>query len=122
MLSHLILTHLKFSACDCGHNELRATGQDLSMLERRAIRGHDLTSSHELQRLASWRLPEFIFRVWDPKRRGLFRSGGCVDPEAPRLLRSYARDAHDGGLVRRGGEDDLLNRGGAPLSGRELQD
>ena len=48
---------------------------------------------------------------------------GCVDPDAPNLL--DVRNANDGGLVRsgrRGGEDDLLNRGGAPLSGQELQD
>ena len=45
-----------------------------------------------------------------------------------RLLTSWGldvRDANDCGLVRsdrRGGEDDLLNRGGAPLSGQELYD
>ena len=47
----------------------RASGQELRLrtLERRAVRGHDLTSGRELQRLASWRLPEVIFRVWDPE-------------------------------------------------------
>ena len=45
-----------------------------------------------------------------------------------KLLTSWGldvRDANDGGLVRsgrRGGEDDLLNRAGAPLSEQELQD
>ena len=80
IISHLILTHLKFSACDCGHNEAGGVTNAQS---------------------------------WDVT---------CRYNELGVLVSGIA---NDGGLVRsgrRGGEDDLLNRGGAPLSGQELQD
>ena len=54
--------------------------------------------------------------------------GAELDVLTLRLLHSWGlddRDTDDGGLVRsgqRGGEYDLLNRAGTPLSGQELQD
>ena len=117
----------------CRHDELTARridlvtsgaiGQYLRRLERRAIRGHDLTGSCQLQRLTRAEAGEL------EAARGQFqclRAGAELDVLTSLRLRGRldVRDADGGGLVRAGpggGEDDLLTRGGAPLSRQRLR-